>query len=365
MLRCGYTTGSCAAAAAKAATILLLTGTPPKAVSLMTPKGIPLTIDVVSAERKDREAVCAVRKDSGDDPDVTNGIMIYATVRKSGEGIVIDGGVGVGRVTRPGLDQPVGNAAINSTPRRMITEAVGQVCRENGYTEGLEIIISIPAGQRLAEKTFNPRMGIVGGISVIGTTGIVEPMSNQALIDTICLELRQLRAAGNTRVLLTPGNYGEIFAREQLGLRLSSHENCSNFIGSAVDACVEFGFTDILLVGHIGKLVKLGIGISNTHSAYGDGRMETLVTCALEAGADVRLLKQIAGCVTTDGALTHLNHAGLTRQTMTILGRRIEQTLNRRVPEGVRIGYLCFTNGDGGILCQSENAEELLRFWRE
>lgn len=366
LLRCGYTTGSCAAAGAKAAAVLLLSGNAPKAVSLMTPKGIGLTIDVVSAEIQDDRAVCAIRKDSGDDPDVTNGTLIVASVRRIESGIVIDGGEGVGRVTKPGLDQPVGAAAINSTPRRMITQAVEEVCREYGCTGGMEILISIPEGKKLAQKTFNPRMGIEGGISVIGTTGIVEPMSNQALIDTIRLELRQIAATGAKQVLLTPGNYGETFVRDQLGLSLRDHENCSNFIGSAIDACVEFGFTDILLVGHIGKLVKLGIGIPNTHSAFGDGRMETLVTCALSAGADTPLLRSIAGCVTTDAALVLLKQAGLLGKTMEYLGQRIDATLNRRIPEGIRIGYICFTNAEelSGVLCRSENAEELENFWR-
>lgn len=365
LLRCGYTTGSCAAAASKAAAIALLTGEAPAAVELMTPKGIGLTIDVVSTTRTEQGATCAVRKDSGDDPDVTNGILIYASVAKTAAGISIDGGTGVGRVTKPGLDQPVGNAAINSTPRRMIREALEQVSRKAGYEGGLDVVISIPEGEALAMKTFNPRMGIVGGISVIGTSGIVEPMSNQALIDTIRLELRQLREAGFDRVLLTPGNYGETFARDELGLRLDAHENCSNFIGSAVDACVEFGFTEILLVGHIGKLVKLGIGIPNTHSQFGDGRMETLTACALEAGGSLALLKNIMNCVTTDAALSCLRQEGLTEQTMAILGRRIEAVLERRVPMGRRIGFVCFTNTPAEVLCRSENAEELLEFWRK
>ncbi len=367
LLRCGYTTGACAAAAAKAATAMLLTGEHVPTVSLPTPKGILLTFDVLDAQFGPNFARCAIKKDSGDDPDVTNGILVYAQVEKSAAGICIEGGEGVGRVTKPGLDQPVGEAAINSTPRRMITEAVGAVCEEHGYAGGVCVCIFVPGGGELSKRTFNPRMGIEGGISIIGTTGIVEPKSHAALIDTIRLELCQLAASGIKNVLLTPGNYGGTFAATGLGLSMGAHVACSNFIGDAIDAAVEQGFTSILLIGHIGKLVKLGLGITNTHSVNGDGRMETLLACALDAGAELALLKEIADCVTADAALALLYGAGLLEGTMEILGARIDACLKRRVPEGIEIGYLCFTNAEGlgGILAQSENAERSLRLWRE
>ena len=201
---------------------------------------------------------------------------------------------------------------------------------------------------------------------MIGTTGIVEPMSNRAMADTVRLELRQLRAAGARDVLLTPGNYGETFARENLGLSMERHVTCSNFIGDAVDGAAELGFLRILLVGHIGKLVKLGIGMTNTHSSFGDGRMETLMACALEAGAELSLLKGISRSVTADAALTLIRDAGLLEKTMNGLGKRIYACLFRRVPEGVDIGYICFTNARSmrGILVKSDNADELLEIWR-
>lgn len=367
LLRCGYTTGSCAAAAAMAAAELLLGGAAPPAVTLSTPKGITLTLDVAEARMEGDCALCAVRKDSGDDPDVTNGVLVWAALSKQNSGLTIDGGEGVGRVTRPGLDQPVGAAAINSTPRRMIAGAVSGVCARLGYSGGLKVIISIPGGEALALRTFNPRMGIEGGLSVIGTSGIVEPMSNQALVDTIRVELRQAAAGGARHILLTPGNYGETFARDKLGLTLNPHVNCANFIGDAIDACLECGFRRILLIGHIGKLVKLGIGVTNTHSAFGDGRMETLTACALEAGAPLELLRQLPDCVTTDAALSLLFSAGLLEKTMEVLGRRIDACLKRRVPEPAEIGYLCFTNAEpfAGVLCQSGCAETLIKLWEE
>ena len=367
LLRCGYTTGACAAAAAKAAAAMLLSGASVGRVSVGTPKGVALTLDVLDIRLTEAYASCAVRKDAGDDPDVTDGALVYARVERSARGIAIDGGEGVGRVTRPGLDQPVGAAAINSVPRRMITAELQGLAEETGYAGGFSVVLSIPGGEELAKRTFNPRMGIEGGISVIGTTGIVEPMSNRAMADTVRLELSQLRAAGARDVLLTPGNYGETFAREQLGLSMDGHVSCSNFIGDAVDGAVELGFARVLLVGHIGKLVKLGLGITNTHSSSGDGRMETLLACALEAGAALPLLKEISHSVTTDAALMPLWEAGLLENTMAELGKRIDFCLSRRVPEGVSIGYICFTNAPPmrGVLIKSANADGLADIWRK
>ena len=367
LLRCGYTTGSCAAGAAKAATEMLLTGKTVDSVELDTPKGIRLTLDILDPIIGEDLASCAVRKDSGDDPDVTSGMLVYASAERTQSGITIDGGEGVGRVTKPGLDQPVGAAAINSTPRRMIAENVKEVCARSDYGGGIAVTISIPAGRELAARTFNPRMGIEGGLSVLGTSGIVEPMSNQALVDTIALELRQLAAKGSRRVLLTPGNYGRDFAADKLRLNVEECVSCSNFIGDAIDAAVECGFTEILLVGHIGKLVKLGIGQTNTHSSAGDGRMETLVTCALLCGAETPLLHELAACVTTDAALERLQETGLKDAVCALLGQRIEATLLRRVPPNIEIGYVLFTNREdlGGLLHESDNAERLMDNWRK
>ena len=376
IMRCGYTTGSCAAGASKAAAMMLLSGKTVDKVDLMTPAGELLHLDILEISRSEEAVSCAVRKDSGDDPDVTNGTLVFAEVsRCSGEAlekaepgsrVVIDGGKGVGRVTKPGLDQPVGNAAINSTPRRMITQALTEVSAYNHYNGGLKVIISLPDGERLTKKTFNPRLGIVGGISVIGTTGIVEPMSNQALVDTTKVEIRQLAAKGRTDIFLVPGNYGRDFARDSLGLDVSECISMSNFIGDAINSAVECGFKRIFMVGHIGKLVKLGIGQTFTHSSGGDGRMETMLACALEAGADLETLKKVLPCATTDAALDVLSAAGLKEKTMEILGRRIEATLLRKVPDDVQIEYICFTNREGlpPVLCKSPGADALAALWK-
>lgn len=346
--------------------MMLLSGKRVESVEMDTPKGIRLTLEIVDPTIGEGFARCAVQKDSGDDPDITNGILVYATAKKTDVGIVIDGGEGVGRVTKPGLDQPVGAAAINSVPRRMIAEQVEAACAMCGYTGGIEITISIPDGVALAKKTFNPRIGIEGGISVIGTTGIVEPMSNAALVDTIKVELSVLAASGAKGVLLCPGNYGETFAREQLGLSMQRQVSTSNFIGDGVQAAAAAGFERILLVGHIGKLVKLGIGMTNTHSQNGDGRMETLIACALAKGGDLDLLHRIQVCVTTDAALDALSEAGLLQGVMELLGERIQATLERWVPAKTEIGFICFTNAEphAGVLVKSENADRLAEEWK-
>ena len=247
-LRLGYTTGSCAAAAAKAAGWMLLTGREKKTIGLHTPKGIDLTLHVEEITRGADFVSCAIAKDAGDDPDVTAGALIFARVAlKASPGVDIDGGFGVGRVTKPGLDQSVGNAAINSVPRAMIRENLLEIARELDYPGGFTVEISVPLGEELAKKTFNPRLGIVGGISILGTTGIVEPMSEQALVDTIRVELRQKRTQGDY-VLLTPGNYGSDFIRDSLKIDPKTAVQVSNFIGVSLDICKELEFKGALLI---------------------------------------------------------------------------------------------------------------------
>lgn len=359
-LRFGYTTGSCATAAAKAAAWMLLTGTRKEQISLITPKGIDLTLEVLDAVVTPEKASCAIRKDSGDDPDVTNGTLVYAEVTRCTEpGIAIDGGFGVGRVTRKGLDQPVGSAAINSVPRKMIRENLEEVLALTDAQCGLSVVISVPEGKMLAAKTFNPRLGIEGGISILGTTGIVEPMSEKALIDTIRVELKQRRANGCDYVLLTPGNYGCDFVRAGLSLNPEQAVQVSNFIGQSLDICRELGFRGALLVGHIGKLVKIGGGMMNTHSKYGDCRMEILAAHAGVAGLEAKKIEEILGCVACDDALRILKDAGCDEKTLTGLTKRILFHLCHRVGEEMEIGTILFSK-EYGLLAQSDNAMELI-----
>ena len=349
-LRCGYTTGSCATAAAKAATQMLLSGKKTDKVSIVTPKRIDLDLEVSCAKIGMGYAECAIAKDSGDDPDITNGLLIFARVEfaKSGvpeeNDIVITGGKGVGKVTKPGLDQPVGEYAINSVPRNMIKKELEDICKENNYAGGLRVVISVPEGEKIARKTYNPKMGIEGGISIIGTSGIVEPMSSAALIDTIRLEIKMRKASGYKNLLLSLGNYSENFLSENMPVALDKSVKCSNFIGEAIEMALEYEFESVLIVGHTGKLVKLGAGIMNTHSSQADGRMEVLVTCGLLAGADTEYLKKIPECVTTDAAFDILSESGKLSDTLEVLGKRAEQHLRAKVKDTIPIGAVMFSN---------------------
>lgn len=362
-LRCGYTTGTCAAAAAKGAVFMLLNKEVVSGVSLTTPKGITLPLDLYEIRRSREEVSCAVKKDAGDDFDVTHGVLIYAKVKKKQEpGYRIEGGEGVGTVTRAGLNQPIGAAAINEVPRKMILEGVLEICEQAGYQGGLVIEISIPDGVRLAEKTFNGRLGIVGGLSVLGTSGIVEPMSEKALLDTIRIEMRMQAEAGNKVLLLTPGNYGETFVKEQVDFS-GKTVKCSNFIGEAIDMAYEFDLKGLLLVGHIGKLVKVAAGIMNTHSREADARMEVLLACALRAGARQELLQKLLSCVTTDEALALLKQEDLLEACMEILMERVSFYLEKRAYDGLLIGAIVFSN-QFGELGRTKKADELLKYLR-
>ena len=359
-LRLGYTTGSCAAAAAKAAAYMLLTGRRKNTIDLLTPKGIRLHLTVEEIRITSAEASCAIRKDSGDDPDATRGTLIFACVRKTDvPGILIDGGAGVGRVTKRGLDQPVGAAAINSVPRRMIEENVREVCALCGYDGGVSVVISVPEGEALAKKTFNPRLGIVGGISILGTTGIVEPMSEQALVDTIRVELRQRREMGADYVLLTPGNYGADFIRDSIGIDPRTAVLTSNFIGDALELSRELGFHGALLIGHIGKLVKLAGGMWNTHSKFGDCRMELLAAHAASLGLRSEKVSELLSCVMCDDALRILLEEQLYDAVLARLAGRIEFHLRHKCGE-MEIGAMVFSK-EYGRLCQTSCAQALLQ----
>ena len=359
-LRLGYTTGSCAAAAAKAAAWMLLTGSRREQIALITPKGIELHLKVEEISCHGESVSCAIRKDGGDDPDITKGTLIFASVEKTdAPGVVIDGGRGIGRVTKRGLDQPVGNAAINSVPRRMIAENLEDVAEALDYRGGFRVLISAPEGEALAKKTFNPRLGIVGGISVLGTTGIVEPMSEKALVDTIRVELRQRKETGAQYVLLTPGNYGTEFIRLDMGIDAVKAVQVSNFIGDALDICRELEFQGALLIGHIGKLVKIGGGMMNTHSRYGDCRMEILAANAGACGLPAEKIQEILNCAVCDDGLRILKEAGCCRQTMERLTERVEFHLAQRGGENLKTGAILFSK-EYGILGRTQEAGFLL-----
>ena len=356
-MRCGYTTGTCAAAAARAAAELLLHGELVPAVTVSTPAGIDVIVEGEEHDSGTGWAQCAVQKDSGDDPDVTNGALVYARVEFCDKpGITIDGGIGVGRVTREGHDQPVGAAAINSTPRRMIAEQVEQVASPSDG--GLLVTISIPAGVELAAKTFNPRLCIEGGISVLGTGGIVRPMSEDALISSIELEMKTLRARGVADLLVVPGNYGRDFACGQLSLDMDQAVSCSNYFGATLDAAVVLGFERVLIVGHIGKMAKVAGGIMNTHSRVADCRVEVLAANAALVGASQEVVASIMEAATTDAALDALIECGLANATMASLMERLADKLAHRAAGAVQVEAIVFSNVHG-VLGKTPGADEL------
>ena len=369
LLRCGYTTGTCAAAASKAAVAMLFKQESMDSVAITTPNQTDLIIDVLNPQFKDNVASCSIEKDSGDDPDITNGILVSSkvTLLPDSSEIIIEGGKGVGKVTKGGLDQPVGMSAINSVPRKMIKDSLNELAMQFNYSGGFHVLISVPEGEEIAKKTFNPELGIVGGISILGTTGIVEPMSAKALADSIKVEISVIAAESNESILIFLGNFGKKFTEEELNLSTKPGIMCSNFIDVALDSSVEFGFKNILIVGHIGKLVKLGIGMFNTHSHNGDGRIETLLSCALEAGADIEILNEIQKCVTTNAVLDILYENDLLTKTMGVLNGRIGHNIDRRIPEDINVGFICFANtGEySGVLFESENADDLKELWKD
>lgn len=358
-LRYGWTTGSCAAAAAKAAAQMLFGGEEIRHVRLMTPKGIELYLDVESVTWMPDYAECAVRKYSGDDPDVTDGLLIFAKVERcGGDQILLDGGAGVGRVTKPGLEQQIGQAAINKVPRKMITEEVSGVCREYGYSGGVKVLISIPEGEETAKKTFNPRLGITGGLSVLGTSGIVEPMSEKALTDTIYLEMKMLHESGSSYCYAVPGNYGIDFLTESMGIDPDLAVKCSNYVGETIDDARLLGMKGLLLIGHVGKFIKLAAGVMNTHSRQADCRMEVFASHAAMAGADTAVVKEIMVCLNTTEAVKILKEKGLLRDVMKTVMERIEFYLRQRAGEELQIGAIVFSSEEG-ILGQTENAARL------
>lgn len=404
-LRCGYTTGTCAAAASFAAATLFFSGEKCKTVCLQTPKGIVLNIKIEGWEREEKSARCKVQKFAGDDPDVTDGIFIFARVSQHNKGqreesgraekedhsglpedcvnrqgewwytdssqkdmpfsLFLRGGEGVGRVTRKGLSCPKGMWAINPVPRRMIFDQVSLVCKQHHVAGEVYLIIEIPQGREIAKKTFNPRLGILGGISVLGSSGIVEPMSEQALLETIRLEIRQKAAEGNQTILMVLGNYGEKFIAENLNLSPEYAVKCSNFIGNAVEMAANEGIQEILLVGHAGKLIKLAAGIMNTHSSVADARMECLAAYGAACGASREMSAQILACAAVEEALCILEKKeGLLESTMKFVMERIDGQLKKkaetisRCPIPIQTEVVLFTN-ERGILGKTKGADRL------
>lgn len=370
-LRKGFTTGSCGAAAAKAALYMLLTGSVKDEIEIITPGGAVFRTEVKDIFREGNRVRCAVVKDGGDDPDVTTGLHVTAEVRaeERGDGaleIQIEGGPGVGRVTLPGLDQPVGNAAINRMPRQMIEKELTEVADLLDFRGRIRVILSVPGGEAVAERTFNPWLGIEGGISILGTTGIVEPMSTRAILDTIRVELNQRKALGDRIAAVSPGNYGLNFMKETYGYDLNRSVKCSNYVGDTVDMVREMGFRGMLLTGHIGKLIKVSGGIMNTHSKEGDARMELLAAGVIRAGGSTDTLRGILNCRVTEEALGIIQGESpeLFRKSMDAVMDRILYYLRKRAGEELPVECILYSN-EFGLLAASPGAMDMLEELRK
>lgn len=377
-LRSGFTTGTCAAVAAKAAAAMLLTGNSLHHMKLVTPKGTEADLPLFHVVLNQEEAACGVQKDAGDDPDVTDQAFVFASVchfngdeeealktcyrfleNEESSPLFLTAGEGIGWVTKPGLSCPIGFPAINPVPRDMIFQGVEEARREAGFEGPLMITISMPEGKKLAEKTFNSKLGIVGGLSILGTTGIVNPMSEEALTATIRLELHIKAVAGERRVILTPGNYGEAFIKEALFLSMSEGVTCSNFIGEAFSMAGEDEFKDILFVGHIGKLIKVAGGVYNTHSKHGDRRMEILWDCISSVIPDSHRLKpEILSANTMEEASQILKENNILEPVMKEVVHRIKTHVTRW-SGGKHVEVVTFSTAYG-ILGMSEGAEEMI-----
>jgi len=355
-MRWGYSTGTCAAAASKAALLTLMNDTAVDQVSIQLPGGKRADIPVVDSWFGPEGAGAQVIKDGGDDPDVTSGMVIAAQVRLIDEPeVIIEGGIGIGRVTKPGLAAEVGQPAINPVPLAMIRTAVSEILPPG---QGLHIVISAPAGETVAHRTMNSRLGIIGGISILGTSGLVRPMSAEAYLDSLIPQIDQAFAMGYRNIVLTPGGIGARMAREQ-GIPEEAVVQTSNFIGPMLEACVARQIQGIILFGHVGKLIKVAAGIFNTHSKIADARRETLAAYAALAGGPRELIESIMELNTIDASPALLKRFGLEQVFDAIAGAasaRCRQLVNGEI----KVGTVLYTL-DGTILAYDRPAAKLGR----
>ncbi|WP_432665699.1 cobalt-precorrin-5B (C(1))-methyltransferase CbiD [Wukongibacter baidiensis] len=357
-MRYGYTTGSCAAAASKAAAYMLINNEIIKNIDIETPKGWDLTLEVIEPiiDRDSRTASCYIKKDAGDDPDITNGILIGAKVEITDTAdIILRGGKGVGQVTKPGLYVPVGEPAINPVPRKMIKDEILKVLPEG---KGAIITISVPEGERIAKKTFNPKLGILGGISILGTSGIVEPMSDDAFKESLAIELNMAVKDGLDRVALVPGNYGEEYAIKLFGIDKSQILKTSNFIGFMLNKCIENNVKKVLIIGHIGKLVKVAGGIFHTHSKVADARLEIIAANLALMGAKKEIIEEVFECVTTEGVVNILEAYDYD-EIYKVLCKKAEERCLSHTHGELEIGVIMFSM-EKGLLAIGDSAKAIL-----
>lgn len=352
-LRSGYTTGSCAAAAAKAAATSLIKGEKVDTVQITLPGGEEVTFQVSSLNVNCQKASAGIVKDAGDDPDVTHGTTIWAEVELKGNEIQVKGGKGVGTVTKPGLSAPVGGPAINPTPLKMIKDEVKKVLPPG---KGAEVVISVPEGEKLAKKTLNPKLGIVGGISILGTTGIVRPMSDEAYINSLIPQIHQTVALGYNHIVLTPGGMGNKMA-EKMGVNRDCIAQTSNFIGMMLTESLKSGIKGAVLFGHIGKLIKVAAGIFNTHSKVADARKETLAAYTALEGVAPEIITGIMEANTAEEGVEILKRNKLEKVFF-----RIAEAVSKRAEEHcsgeIKVGTVLYSL-KGEILGYDNSALEI------
>ncbi len=361
--RRGYTTGSCAAAASKASVYMLLTKQKISNINIDTPKGIPLTLNVENIDLKNEYSICSIKKDGGDDIDATHTMDIFAKaefIDNEDEHIVVAGGIGIGVVTKKGLSVEVGKPAINPVPMKMIKNEIEKVISNNEISlknKSIKVTIYAPQGEEIAKKTFNPRLGIVGGISILGTTGIVEPMSDEGWKKSLSVELEMKKAQESDKIILVPGNHGEQFVKDYLNIDMKNCVRMSNFVGYMMSEAKRLGYKKILMAGHIGKFIKISAGIFNTHSKVCDARNEIMISNLALMGADIKFLEEINKCVTAEAAVEIIDKSEYTR-IYDILCNKCKQRVEQYLQDEVQVEVYMFRM-DKSILGKSKNADLL------
>lgn len=354
-MREGYTTGSTATAAMKAA-ILALRGEFPKQVTILSPQRQEIHVPIESASAENGVGTATALKDGGDDLDCTHRTPIVVTVSLTEKpGLVFKAGKGVGTVTKPGLQVPVGRPAINPGPQIMMRYVYEELV---GKDKGCTVTVSVPAGEELAKQTLNPALGVVGGISIIGTTGIVKPMSEDAYKRSLTPQLSVIWQSGKRTCVLVPGRIGER-AASLMGVPRDFMAETSNFIGYMMEQAVSVGFTKLLLIGHIGKLVKVASGSFHTYNRMSDGRMETMAAYAALNGASSSVVREILDCATTDGAAAIIKREHL-EAVYPQMAERAQVRAERYIFQKARVGVI-FAAMDGTIQAASSHARDIIK----
>ncbi|TBL78276.1 cobalt-precorrin-5B (C(1))-methyltransferase [Paenibacillus thalictri] len=343
-MRHGFTTGACATAVAKGAVTMLIAQQRVEEAEVWLPAGFAHTFELIECEYTQDMAQCATIKDAGDDPDATHKAKIVASVGwTSGHGIELDGGVGVGRVTKPGLPVPVGEAAINPVPRRMILQAVEEVLAEYAVERGVKVVISVPDGEEIAKKTLNARLGILGGISILGTRGVVVPFSTSAYKASVVQALSVAKASGCRHVVLTTGGSSEKYAMKMFPqLSEEAFIQMGDFVGFSLLHAKRLGMETVSLVGMMGKFSKVAQGVMMVHSKSAPVDFAFLAQAAREAGADPELQAAVEGANTASHAGDVLAAAGFMKFFDILCEYACHHALNH-VSGGIRIETVLVT----------------------